>query len=615
MLKDSQVEVGEHRFQPYLEELREFLASRGVGAGKPADIAAFAQRIAEGGPFEEEMGAIVRSVVYRESEHMGRGELLEMLTSAVGGPGLDGVAPGMQDNVRTIFLFLNKALRQQRPSYRPESAPERVAVLEAPVSRLESSEPESPVARTAAPLPSRGPAVAGAPPEPSRAGQSPMPVPGGVDAMAGSGPDPLPEAKQAPAQGFTAPVRENEASPRPILPERTAAPASDSTPRRGPHPFSPWVTTGRADDSPLPAPSAGASEERAPANHQTPGSHSPRESDVLYRALSLSADPALDHVFDDLDEEEAGREAVPRRGWLVPAVAGGLAVLGLAAFLGRPFFGPTHRPAVTGNVAGVASSGAVSCSSPMLAGSSRSGLEERSRWAHNLLDQKLYDAALPELREIARMDPGFPGIGLDESDALLHLKRPDEARAAVDEQISTSHCLAALAPPALDAYCSLHYPAATRTGCQAQMARISQQAELQAALVHLELGHRVQPMADADVFSELGSSQGESPPTQAWRGKGGFWKSQATRERTAAGSPVSQCPVAAGRDRVRVVYRRAGPVAFRDCVSMTVCDGSLPFCCLRLSGCRWLPLRRRSGAMRTAIFPHAAAAQASTTAR
>lgn len=153
---------------------------------------------------------------------------------------------------------------------------------------------------------------------------------------------------------------------------------------------------------------------------------------------------------------------------------------------------------------GVSSSVAASCAPPSPAAFSRSGLDERSRWAHNLLDQKLYEAALPELREIAHMDPSFPGIRLDESDALLHLKRPDEAREAIDAQIGISRCLARLPRAQLAAYCGLHFPAATPAGCQQQIAHIRQQAELQAALVHLELGHGTDPGDTTGALSDIG---------------------------------------------------------------------------------------------------------------
>ena len=88
---------------------------------------------------------------------------------------------------------------------------------------------------------------------------------------------------------------------------------------------------------------------------------------------------------------------------------------------------------------------------------------------------------------------------MDESDALLHLKRPEDARDAIDAQIAMSQCLDRLPRAALAQYCRTQYalPASGGGECQQQMAHIRQAAELQAALVHLELGHSTQPDGSA----------------------------------------------------------------------------------------------------------------------
>ncbi len=118
---------------------------------------------------------------------------------------------------------------------------------------------------------------------------------------------------------------------------------------------------------------------------------------------------------------------------------------------------------------------------------------------------------MPELRSVARLDPGYPGINLDQSDALLQLKRPEDAREAVDAQLGISECLAKLPGPALDAYCGAEFSASTVGGCRPQLAHIRQAAELQAALVHLELGHRAAPESGGTEASLTESTTTTTP--------------------------------------------------------------------------------------------------------
>ena len=129
----------------------------------------------------------------------------------------------------------------------------------------------------------------------------------------------------------------------------------------------------------------------------------------------------------------------------------------------------------------VGSPASSACVAPMTAETSRAALEERSRWAHRLLDQKLYEVALPEFQEIARLDPGFPGVNLDESEALLHLKRLDEAQVTADAQIGNSECLARLPSTSLESYCSAQYATSSTAGCRPQLAHLREAAQLQSA--------------------------------------------------------------------------------------------------------------------------------------
>lgn len=407
--------IGE-RFSAYIEELRDFFGSRNVPFGSPADVVAFADRVAEPGSFQDEMGSLVRSIVYREGDGLGRGELLALVAVAVGGPEVEAAAQEMHASVRQIFVFVNGALRQQHRMIPDE---------------LVEEEKEVPVT----------------------AGHILAATPGR------SVPEEQPVAGRTPGNGFY----------------------------------------------------AGGSEPRGEA--VPPRRSEPAGSGMLFKAVTMA-----ESEKDELDDEAQPRGVRP---WLVPAVVAVAAVLGVGAYLLKSPNGhgaglQAPGAPLSASLQGTAAAG--SCVSGMTPGTRRATVEERSRWAHNLLDQKLYEAALPELQDVARIDPAYPGINLDQSQALLQMKRPDEARSAIDNQINISDCLSRLPAAALDAYCSSEFSPSTVSNCRPQLAHIREAAELQAALVHLELGHRAAPdgssaeLTTADVSRAAGRARGTVVP-------------------------------------------------------------------------------------------------------
>lgn len=400
----------------YTQELREFFRSREVRFGSPADLVAFGGLVSEPGPFQDEMESIVRSILFREDQNLGRGELLELLTVAVGGPNVDTAAQDMHASIRQIFLFVNEALRQRSRTFPAEFQADEEQVTAGDV-----------LAAAAVREKAEGMKVGGRSPESGQV-REPMEVP--------------------------------------------------QTERAG---------EGR-----------GA------------GRGGPADSDILFRAVTMSE-------ADEADASMRAWEGSQRR-WMVPAIVAGVIALGTAGYLAKPLLERMGRhPAGSEGLtqAGPALVGD-SCVGPMAPGTSRSGLEDRSRWAHKLLDQKLYDVALPELKSIAQMDPGYPGVNLDESEALLHLRRPDDAREAVDAQIGVSECLAKLPGAALDAYCSAQFSPASAAACRPELTRIRQAAQLQAAMVHLELGHRVGadsggPEVSVPDLAKFGAAERSAP--------------------------------------------------------------------------------------------------------
>ncbi len=396
------------RFGVYVEDLREFFRSRQVPFGSPGNLVAFAAKVEKPGPLQDEMGSMVRSILFQENEALGHGEMMELLTIAVGGPAVDTGAPDVQVAVRQILLFVNEALRQNR-----------TFSTESPMANDDEQVTAGDVLAAAATSQDKtgGRTVLGRSPE---------------NGHFGRGADPL---------------------------DRASAPVEGRGALRG----------------------------------------EPLGGGMLFRAVSMS----------DADEADAGfREWNGQsRRWLVPAIVAGVIALVVAGYLARPLL--DRSGASRAAQPGIAQVGPViipgSCVASPAGGSLRSSLSQRSLWAHRLLDGKMYAAALPELKAIAQADPGFPGVYLDESDALLHLKRPEDARDAVDTQMGISECMANLPTPAMDKYCTAEFSVAAAATCRPELARIREAAQLQAAMVHLELGHRFAPesaAASADLSKE-----------------------------------------------------------------------------------------------------------------
>ena len=89
MVVQQRLESAGVRFGVYVEDLREFLRSRQVPFGLPGNLVAFAARVEKAGSFQDEMGSMVRSILFQEYEALGRGARRELRTGAVGGPAVD----------------------------------------------------------------------------------------------------------------------------------------------------------------------------------------------------------------------------------------------------------------------------------------------------------------------------------------------------------------------------------------------------------------------------------------------------------------------------------------------------------------------------------------------
>ena len=100
------------RFAPYIEELHDVFVMHGVHYGSPEDICQLTARLQKPGPLNEELAALVRSMVLREGGSLPRTDLLEIVAIAIAGPRMDPAGEELQPSVRQLLSFLHAALRR-----------------------------------------------------------------------------------------------------------------------------------------------------------------------------------------------------------------------------------------------------------------------------------------------------------------------------------------------------------------------------------------------------------------------------------------------------------------------------------------------------------------------
>jgi hypothetical protein len=224
-----------------------------------------------------------------------------------------------------------------------------------------------------------------------------------------------------------------------------------------------------------------------------------------------------------------------------PLVVTVLALAGVACFVAvSVHLHPTNASAATATRDGAASISqplpspqaskpAGACVAPVSSEIPSEALTEVQNRARELADHKRFAEALPEFRNIAAVDPGYPGVNLDLSVSLLQLKHTGDAKAAIDSQLAVSDCLSRLPAPALKAYCKAEMPHSSVDTCRDQLKSIRQTAYFQAALVQMELGHTVngEPPARA---AEVGLAPAPLPRARA--------------PRTVAAAPPAHRPMA-----------------------------------------------------------------------
>lgn len=186
---------------------------------------------------------------------------------------------------------------------------------------------------------------------------------------------------------------------------------------------------------------------------------------------------------------------------LIPLGICGL-VLFMAIFISSSDLLGSHRHALAGTseraqVEDTHASQKFACPVSLRGNSETQERRDVERRAQRMMEAHKYEEALASFRELAGMDPAFPGVNLDISMALGKLNQPAAAKQAIDSQLALSMCLAQLFPNELEPYCKAEGFAST-TECIKELGSIQQGAYIQAALVQMDVEHKGKPQAGVE---------------------------------------------------------------------------------------------------------------------
>ena len=193
-----------------------------------------------------------------------------------------------------------------------------------------------------------------------------------------------------------------------------------------------------------------------------------------------------------------------RRPLLVVVIVASLAIISVIVYLAKPrteeVENPTSVPvAGTESAAGAVAppSGLASCVGPADSQVLPGNLAARHQWATSLLKNNHFEGAVTELRNIATLDPGYPGINLDLANALLKTGRASDAKDSIKLQLEISECLSKLPQSELANYCKSAWAAEPRNGCIPEIDAINQKAHYQAGVIDNQLARNVEPLPEA----------------------------------------------------------------------------------------------------------------------
>jgi hypothetical protein len=180
-----------------------------------------------------------------------------------------------------------------------------------------------------------------------------------------------------------------------------------------------------------------------------------------------------------------------KRTWLASIIVLALVIIGIVVYLANPHSdetdntpaADTHTPAQPASKPATAPPALATCVGPMDSQVSKASLVDKHKWAESLLLKNHVDTAVTELRSIATLDPGYPAINFEISDALLKSRHASEARDAMKQQLEISECLSALPPSDQQAYCDSQGAAIPQGGCAQALAKINQEAHYKAGAI------------------------------------------------------------------------------------------------------------------------------------
>ena len=132
-------------FGPHIEELHGYFKTRGMGFGSPQDLKPFVDRLESDANFREEVGSIMRTIIYRERDGLSWAELMELLAAAVGGPAVaEAEAVEVRTDVRRLMAFVEGVFRTRRNPGVASAAPAPVVATPVVVPDPEHEEHKEP---------------------------------------------------------------------------------------------------------------------------------------------------------------------------------------------------------------------------------------------------------------------------------------------------------------------------------------------------------------------------------------------------------------------------------------------------------------------------------------
>jgi hypothetical protein len=99
-------------YAAYIEELQGFFASYGLRYGSADDLPALAEQLRAPGPFASDFGLMLRSIFAREGRSLSRPEMLEVVTMAIAGCGLNDPPRLWMEPLNQLYAFISRVRSQ-----------------------------------------------------------------------------------------------------------------------------------------------------------------------------------------------------------------------------------------------------------------------------------------------------------------------------------------------------------------------------------------------------------------------------------------------------------------------------------------------------------------------